>query len=79
MYTVILLRTLSFVLEIRDFKVLIHPELKYSPSFKVNLIYVLSERGEAVSDAFVESLIYGERFSVNGWVCLFSNNMITQF
>jgi len=61
-----------------DFKVLIHPELKYSPSFKVNLIYVISETGEAVSDAFVERLICGGRFSVNGWVCLFSNKVIAQ-
>ena len=61
-----------------DFKVLIHPELKYSPSFKVNLIYVLSETEEVVSDVFVERLMYGERFSVNGWVCLFSNNVIAQ-
>lgn len=38
-------------------------------------MYALSET-EVVSGPFVYRLIYGERFSVSGSVCLFSSNIV---
>lgn len=35
-----------------DFRGLIHPELKYSPAFKLNLVYVLSETREVFFRCF---------------------------